>query len=196
MAALLLSGCALAGRTFGGYADDKVVTGGVKMRLAGVHLSHLRRVNVDVYDGVVYLTGTVKTAEEKSDAEIAAWRTDGVQQVVNDIVVRERSAEAVSAMPDLRPRHPLMERFGWLARVEPGAPGAADLAYDEQGRVVATIYTVASRALANVGVATLSAGGRPVDHVSIYPVPAREDLPEELLTVVLWHVAERAAAQR
>jgi hypothetical protein len=194
---LLLSGCALAGRTFGGYAGDTAVTGGVKMRLASMHLSHLKRVNVDVYNRVVYLTGTVRTPEEKSDAEIAAWKTDGVEQVVNDIVVRERPVETVSALPDFRARsHPLLERFTWLARVEPGAPGAPDLAYDEEGRLVATIYTVASRALVNAGVATLPAGGRPVDHVSIYPVPARADLPEEVFTVVLWHVAERQASQR
>jgi hypothetical protein len=139
----------------------------------------------------------VKTAQEKSDAEIAAWRTDGVEQVVNDIVVRNRPVETASALPDFGARrHPLLERFTWLARVEPGVPGAPDLAYDEQGRVVATIYTVASRALVNAGAATLPAGGRPVDHVSIYPVPAREDLPEELFRVVLWHVPEREATRR
>jgi hypothetical protein len=193
--ALLLSGCALAGRTFGGYVDDKAVTGGVKMRLAAVHLSHIKRVNVDVYGGVVYLTGTVNTAAEKSDAEIAAWRTDGVEQVVNDIVVRERPSDAVSALPDLRPRDPLMERFSWITRVEPGAPGGPALAYDAQGEVVATVYTVASRALVDAGAATLPAGGRPVDRVSIYPVTARADLPEPLFTVVLWHGPEHAAGR-
>ena len=193
---LLLSGCSLAGRTLGAYVDDTSITGGVKVRLAGQHLSHLKRVNVDVYGGVVYLTGTVKTAEEKSDAEIAAWRTDGVEQVVNDLVVAERPVEAVSALPDMRPRHLLMERFDWIARVEPGGPGRPDLAYDADGHVAATIYTVASRALVNAGVATLAAGGRPVDRVSLYPVPVRDDLPEPLLTVVLWHVPERGATGR
>ena len=56
---LLLSGCALAGRTFGRYVDDKTITGTVKLSLAARHLSHLRRVNVDVHDATVYLTGTV-----------------------------------------------------------------------------------------------------------------------------------------
>ena len=55
--ALLLSGCALAGRTFGRYVDDKTLTGSVKMSLATLHVSHLKRVNVDVYDGTVYLSG-------------------------------------------------------------------------------------------------------------------------------------------
>jgi len=196
--ALLLSGCALAGRSFGRYVDDKTVTGGVKMRLAAVHLSHLKRVNVDVYDGVVYLTGTVETALEKSDAEIAAWEATGVDQVVNDIVVRERerSGDAVSALPDMRPRNPLMERFAWVTRMESTGPGGPDLAYDETGLLVATVYTVSARGLVDAGVATLPASGRPVDRVAIYAIPSRVDLPEPLYSVVLWHVADRAAAAR
>lgn len=192
----LLSGCALAGRTFGRYVDDKTVTGSVKMSLASVHLSHLKRVNVDVYDGTVYLTGTVNSELEKSDAEIAAWQTTGVEQVVNDVVVRGHEHDAVSALPDFRPRHPLMERFSWVARVESGKPGGPDLAYDREGRIVATVYTVSSRALVNAGVATLPADGRAVDRVSIYPIPRRDDLPETLYAVVLWHVPARAAAAR
>jgi hypothetical protein len=195
-AALLLSGCALAGRTFGRYVDDKTVTGGVKLRLAAAHLSHLKRVNVDVYDGVVYLSGAVHTELEKSDAEIAAWEATGVDQVVNDIVVRNRASEAVSALPDFRPRNPLMERFAWITRMEAGTPGGPELAYDAAGQLVATVYTVSARGLVTSGVATLPAGGRPVDRVSIYAIPAREDLPEPLYSVVLWHVAERAAARR
>ena len=196
---LLLSGCALAGRTFGGYVDDKTITGSVKLSLAARHLSHLRRVNVDVHDATVYLTGTVNTEVEKSDAEIAAWTTEGVGQVVNDVVVKRRGGggnEAVSALPDFRPRHPLLERFTSVTRVEAGAPGDPDLAYDAAGRLVATVYTVSSRTLINDGLATLSAGGRTVDRVTIYPIPVRDDLPEPLYAIVLWHVAERAAAQR
>jgi BON domain len=56
--------------------------------VAGEHPSHLKRVNVDAYDGTIYLSGFVERPIEKSDAEIAARRTEGVKQVVNDIVVR------------------------------------------------------------------------------------------------------------
>ena len=195
--ALLLSGCALAGRSLGRYVDDKTLTGTVKMSLAAVHLSHLKRVNVDVYDGTVYLSGVVNSPEEKSDAEIAAWHVEGTEQVVNDLVVRDRPGDAVSALPDMRPAHPLLERFTWLARVESRDPGGPDLAYDRQGHVVATVYTVSSRVLLNQGVATLKpADGRPVERVSIYPVPVAADVPEPAYTVVLWHVAERAASRR
>ena len=194
--ALLLSGCALAGRTFGRYVDDKTLTGSVKMSLAALHVSHLKRVNVDVYDGTVYLSGIVNTPVEKSDAEIAAWRAEGTEQVVNDLVVRDSPRDAVSALPDLRPRHPLLERYTWLARVESRTPGGPELAYDGEGRLVATVYTVSSRVLLNTGIATLPADGRPVDRVSIYPIAVREDVPEPLYAIVLWHVPERAAGRR
>ena len=196
LSALLLSGCALAGRSFGRYVDDAGIRGGVKIRLARTHLNHLRRVNVDVYDSVVYLSGAVDTAAEKSDAEIAAWRGDGVTQVVNDIAVRERPSEAVSALPAARARDPLMELFPSVVRVETPSPGGPDLAYDAQGRLVATVYTVSARSLVNTGVSTLPAGGHPVDRVSIYPIPESTDLPEPLYAVVLWHVPERAASRR
>jgi len=196
LSAVLLSGCALAGRSFGRYVDDAGIRGGVKLRLAREHLSHLKRVNVDVYDSVVYLSGTVDAAIEKSDAEIAAWRGEGVTQVVNDLVVRERPSEAISALPAARARDPLMERFPLVTRVETATPGGPDLAYDAQGRLVATIYTVSARSLVNTGVTTLPTGGRPVDRVSIYPIPESTDLPEPLYAVVLWHVPERAAARR
>jgi hyperosmotically inducible periplasmic protein len=195
--ALLLSGCAMTGRTFGTYVDDAAVTGRVKMSLASLHLSHLRRVNVDVYGGTVYLTGTVQTPVEKSDAEIAAWKVKDVEQVVNDLVVEGGdAAPAALALPTFERHHPLMERFARVERVETAAQGAPALAYDGTGRVVATIYTLGSRALVDAGVMTLPANGRPIDHVSIYPIPGRTDLPETQYAVVLWHVSEQAAARR
>jgi hypothetical protein len=194
--ATLLSGCALAGRTFGRYVDDKTVTGSVKISLAAVHVSHLKRVNVDVYEGTVYLTGAVNSALEKSDAEIAAWQAHGVEQVVNDIVVRgTRSNDVISALPEMRPRHTLMERFAWVTRVERRA-GGPELAYDRDGRIVATVYTLSSRGLVDAGFTTLPAEGRPVDRVSIYPIVVREDIPEPQYVLVLWHVGDRAAAAR
>jgi osmotically-inducible protein OsmY len=98
---LMLSGCSLAGRTVGTYVDDKALIAAVKLRVAGEHPSHLKRVNVDAYDGTIYLSGFVERPIEKSDAEIAARRTEGVRQVVNDIVVRG-SKEVLAAAPHLR----------------------------------------------------------------------------------------------
>ena len=196
---LTAGGCSLAGRTFSGYAGDYAVGADVKHRMADLHVRHLRRVKVDVYDRVVYLTGSVATPADKSDAEIAAWQVDGVEQVVNDLVVRrprETADDAISALPATAPRHPLMERFPSVTRVESRRAGGPELAYDRTGRVVATVYTLGAREMINAGFTTLPADGRPIDHVSIYPIVAREDLPEPQYAVVLWHVGTPAAGAR
>jgi len=191
-------GCALAGRTFSGYVGDHAVGLDVRHRMADLHVRHLRRVKVDVYDRVVYLTGSVDTPEQKSDAEIAARRVDGVEQVVNDLVVLHPrdTGDAVSASPVTDPRHPLMERFPSVARIESPRPGGPELAYDRAGRVVATVYTLGAREMINTGFTTLPADGRAIDHVSIYPIVGRDDLPEPQYAIVLWHVAKRATGAR
>ncbi len=191
---LLPSGCALAGRSLGGYVDDKLMKSGVKRRLASERAGE-PGVKVDTFGGTVYLSGTVDTAEEKSDAEIVAWRVDGVEQVVNDLVVTQPSV-AVSALPDFRLRHPLTERLPGVERVEPGLPGGPDLAYDHGGRVVASVYKVAWRELIDSGLATLPPTGRPIDHISTYALLEGPDVPGPHYAIVLWHVSERDAAAR
>ena len=190
---LLACGCRMAGRSLGGYVDDELTKSGVKRRLASERPGE-PGVKVDTFGGTVYLSGTVDTAVEKSDAEIVAWQVDGVRQVVNDLVVADQSPVAVSAMPDIRLRHPLTERLPGVERVEPGSPGGPELAYDHRGRVVASIYTITWRELIESGLATLRSPGRPVDHVATYALPERPDLPGPAYAIVLWHVSEQDAA--
>jgi hypothetical protein len=190
---LVASGCTLAGRSLGGYVDDKLMKSGVKRRLASERPGE-PGVQVDTFGGTVYLSGTVDTAAEKYEAEIAAWQVDGVRLVVNDLVVTDHEPAAVSALPGFGLPHPLIERLPGVARVEPGRPGGPDLAYDRGGRVVASVYTVAWRELIDSGLATFGPTGRSVDHVSTYAVPGRLDLPEPAYAIVLWHVSEQDAA--
>ena len=194
LALLLLgcSGCSLAGRTLGGYVDDARVRHAVKRRLTGDGVAR-QGVKVDTFGGTVYLSGEVETAVQKSDAEIAAWQIEGVEQVVNDLVVRQPPA-AASALPDFSVGQPLTERLPGVARVDQGRDGGPDLAYDGAGRVVATIYVVSWRDLVDKGLSTLAAGGRPIDHVSTYALLERQDVPGPRYAVVLWHVSEREAA--
>ena len=136
--AVLLGGCSLAGRTFGTYVDDKAITGSVKVRLIGEYPRALKSINVDTFEGTVYLSGDVDTPQQKADAEIAAWRAEGVEQVINDL--RVRSAPAVSASPRMTVPNPLQERVPGIARLDPALPGAPSLAYDRAGAIVATVY--------------------------------------------------------
>jgi hypothetical protein len=202
-AALLVTttgGCALQGRTFGQYLDDKVKTARVKVRLAGVEPSTLRSVNVDVYDDVVYLSGSVDSERDKADVEAAARRAYKVRNVVNDLQVRDAVSASPGAGPIVAAEPPLgvvREHVPGIARLEPAGAGAAGsrwTAYDGGGRAVATLYTVPTTLLAEAGAEPGEGLARAVDHVSIYPATVSPDLPVAHSVVVLWHVSRDAVA--
>jgi hypothetical protein len=195
LALLLVStgGCTLAGRSFGEYVDDRKVKGAVKRRLSSEAGTRRGGVNVDTFGGTVYLTGIVDTERQKAEAEIAAWQVEGVEQVVNDLVVRgEIDAPAASPLP--APLHPLRQRLPGVARLAAVRQGGPELAYDAKGRVVATVYTVSMREVIDRDVETLRGEGRPIDHVEIIPLLVREELPVPHYAIVLWHVSEPDAA--
>jgi hypothetical protein len=190
------TGCSLAGRTFGTYVDDQSVTATVKMSLARKEPRTVTRVNVDTFQGTVYLSGDVGNAIQKSDAEIAAWRVDGVTQVVNDLTVRgERAgAQTVSASPSMRPSSPLLDRIPGIARMDPPLADGSALAYDGAGAIVATVYRRPSKDVAQNGFEAAGPTVRPIDHVSVYGVAAEAGLPEAQMYIVFWHVSAAAAA--
>jgi hyperosmotically inducible protein len=51
-----------------------------------------RQVNIETSEGVVYLTGVVDSDDARREAGRLAWRTSGVDGVVNDLTVGERTA--------------------------------------------------------------------------------------------------------
>src|SRR5260370_7489280 len=123
---VVVGGCALAGRIFGGYYDDKVISGSVKHGLVVEHGRSLPSVSVDTYEGTVYLSGDVETSGQKAEAEAAAWRVEGVEQVINDL--RVHPDFAVSALPRMEPS-PLQARLPGL-RVDPPLPRSPAASYD------------------------------------------------------------------
>jgi hypothetical protein len=187
---LSASGCSLAGRTFGRYVDDNAVTGAVKLRLAAQQPATVARINVDTYEGIVYLSGTAENEEQKSYAEIAARRVEGVQEVVNDLQVRGAAPSASPAMSD----HGLIDTLPGIARLDPALPGTPGAAYDRSGRHVATVYTVSMRELAQDGFQGMRPAARPIDHVSIFPIATAADQPEPQYHLMLWHVSVTEAA--
>src|SRR2546425_859130 len=145
-----LGGCSLAGRTFGTYVDDKVITGSVRRGLGAEPPQGLPRVKIDTYEGTVYLSGEVETAAQKAEAEAAARRVEGVEQVINDLHVRTDAA-AVSALPRMSAAGPLQTRLPGLRRIDPAPPGEGALAYDKAGVIVATVYVRPLRAVTEKG---------------------------------------------
>jgi osmotically-inducible protein OsmY len=88
---LLITGCqAMTGETMGQNIDDGTLTTYVKTQLASDKLVTLTRVGVETNNGVVFLTGEVETAEQKSRIGSIASQVKGVKQVVNNLQVIKR----------------------------------------------------------------------------------------------------------
>jgi hyperosmotically inducible periplasmic protein len=88
---LLAVGCrSTTGQSVGQNIDDKTLLASVKSKLVADKASNLTRVNVDVTNGTVYLTGNVESAEQKSRAEQIAHDVKGVRSVVNNLQIQKQ----------------------------------------------------------------------------------------------------------
>jgi len=88
-------GCnAITGRPMARYLDDKLLQARVKTRLAAAHPHTLTRVNVDVYNGTVYLIGLID--DEAEALEITRLASLGDRPVVSWL---EPRTEAPAASP-------------------------------------------------------------------------------------------------
>jgi len=86
-----MTGCqAMTGQTMGESIDDSYITSSVKTQLASDKLVTLTRVEVETNNGIVYLTGQVETAEQRSHIGSLASQVKGVRQVVNNLQVIKR----------------------------------------------------------------------------------------------------------
>ena len=74
--------------------DDTSITGKVKSKLALDTRTSAIKVSVETTNGVVTLTGTVPAESEKTAATEVAKMTDGVKNVVNNIVLDTTSMGA------------------------------------------------------------------------------------------------------
>jgi hyperosmotically inducible protein len=72
------------------YVDDVAITTAVKAKLAADKVKTLVRVSVDTIEGVVTLTGTVESADQKKHAEEVARGVKGVSKVVNNLQIAQR----------------------------------------------------------------------------------------------------------
>ena len=70
--------------------DDSYITSAVKTQLASDKLVSLTRVKVETNNGIVYLTGQVQTAEQRSHIGSIASQVKGVKRVVNNLQVINR----------------------------------------------------------------------------------------------------------
>ncbi|OKB67473.1 molecular chaperone OsmY [Serratia marcescens] len=71
------------------YAGDTATTGELKAKLLADDIVPSRNVTVETTDGVVQLSGAVKTQAQSERAESIAKSIDGVKSVKNDLVVKQ-----------------------------------------------------------------------------------------------------------
>ncbi|MBI3545106.1 MAG: BON domain-containing protein [Gammaproteobacteria bacterium] len=72
------------------YMKDSVITSKVKAKLAGERISSLAKVKVDTDNqGVVVLSGKVRSQEEADKAVSIASATEGVTSVTNNLKIKQ-----------------------------------------------------------------------------------------------------------
>lgn len=100
-AASMMSGCAAVGvagaaggavlglqdRTIGRGIDDAATSSAIKARLIAYDAAAYSRVDVEVAEGQVLLSGTTGADQNRLDAERIAWGVNGVETVANQITV-------------------------------------------------------------------------------------------------------------
>jgi hyperosmotically inducible protein len=88
---LAVTGCASTMTSKSTRHLDKSITSSIEASLESNDRVKARQVEVQTREGVVYLTGVVDTEQARREAARVAWRTDGVDGVVNDLTVGERT---------------------------------------------------------------------------------------------------------
>lgn len=91
LAVAALAGCTSSMVAKSTQHDDSGITSVVEASLAANDQVKARAVEVQTREGVVYLTGVVDTEEARREAARVAWRADGVEGVMNDLTVGERT---------------------------------------------------------------------------------------------------------
>ena len=91
VALIALAGCASSMVPEGTRDADSGITKVVEASLESNDKVKARQVEVQTREGIVILTGVVDTEEARREAGRVAWRTPGVDGVVNDLTVGERT---------------------------------------------------------------------------------------------------------
>jgi len=98
-ALLVTIGCSST-QSAGREIDDATITTKVEAKMTEDPNVSAFNVDADTNNGVVRLSGTVKTQEARAEAEKLARNTEGVKRVINDIKVSAEGRDAGDRMSD------------------------------------------------------------------------------------------------
>ena len=88
---LALTACSSAMLSEGTKDLDSAISGKIEESLEANSAVKARQVHVSTRESVVYLTGVVDSEDARREAGRVAWRSPGVDGVVNDLTVGERT---------------------------------------------------------------------------------------------------------
>lgn len=91
VALIALAGCASSMVPKNTRHTDSGITSVIEASLEANEEVKARQVEVETREGIVYLTGVVDTEETRREAARVTWHTEGVEGVVNDLTVGERT---------------------------------------------------------------------------------------------------------
>lgn len=86
-AGALAGSTALQERGFEQALTDKATDLSIEKKLIDADLDTYQRLGVSVVEGRVLLTGVVPKAEDRIHAVQASWKTDGVMDVINEVLI-------------------------------------------------------------------------------------------------------------
>ncbi len=87
-------------RSFGEYADDKIILTKVKTALTSDKTTEAHEINLEVNKGVVQLNGFVNTEKEKAQATVVAQGVEGVKKVENNLIVKTEGSSTGQSIDD------------------------------------------------------------------------------------------------
>ncbi len=90
--AISLPGCAIiqGKSTPPQYANDAAATTAIKAKLLQSDITSAPNIHVETQNGIVQMSGFVSSRAQVQEAQRLAMSTNGVRQVINDLVVMPR----------------------------------------------------------------------------------------------------------
>lgn len=77
-------------RTIGTQIDDSIMEKNLRAKLILMDSAYLLKVKTKVLDGRIFITGKVKTVEEKLKITKLGWEIKGARSVKNDLKIKEK----------------------------------------------------------------------------------------------------------
>ena len=77
---------------------DTAIQGNIDRKLIEIDVNVFQRVDIEVVEGKVLLTGIVPAPQNRVEAARIAWQVDGVAEVINEIEVKDTSTLSDAAL--------------------------------------------------------------------------------------------------